>query len=188
MKHKQNCTIFSVGSNGQWEFETAIFDNTNCNILSFDCTVPLSVKVPPRISNHVKMINLCLSSPPPDEGNYFLEIPRKKTGHPSSWHKRRWVRSRLSRDQFKNYKELMEISEMNVRPSLKVSSPLAPEQIAVEMHFQTQMPGLRWFGRYKTPIEILAFGNMMHRYGYYIASRDDNPVCRWCTEILWVRA
>ena len=68
-----------------------------------------------------------------------------------------------------------------------ISSNLLPEQLAIEMHFQTQMPGLRWFGRYKSPVEILALGNAISKKGYKIASRDDNPACRWCSELLWVK-
>jgi hypothetical protein len=202
LKHRQKCTIFSVGSNGQWGFETAIVETTNCTVWSFDCTVPSIVKVPPQLSHRVHLVNLCLGLPPPKERNYFLEIPRTKKGYPGSFRNRHWVRSGLSRAHFKNYTELMRTVGLKAGPSLVkmdiegyewqtiqdvVSSPLAPGQVAVEMHFQTQMPGLPWFGRYKTPVEILAFGNMMHRYGYHIASREDNPACKWCTEILWVR-
>jgi hypothetical protein len=201
LKSRQSCTIFSLGSNGQWEFENAIVASTNCTVWSFDCTVPLSVEVPPLIAHRVDLIHLCLGLPPPEERNFFLEIPPRR-GRPGPWRNRRWVRSGLSRADFKNYTELVETVGLKGGPSLLkmdiegyewqtmrdiVSSRAAPQQIAVEMHFQTQMPGLGWFGRYKTPVEILAFGNMMHRYGYHIASREDNSACKWCTEVLWIR-
>ena len=48
----------------------------------------------------------------------------------------------------------------------------------------TQLP---WWGRYKSPAEVLALGGMIARAGYYIAHRQDNPVCPWCTELLLVR-
>ena len=64
---------------------------------------------------------------------------------------------------------------------------LAPQQLAVEMHYQTQMPSLAFFGRYKSPVEILSIGTMMARRGYTLVTRNDNHACRWCTEVLWAR-
>ena len=60
-------------------------------------------------------------------------------------------------------------------------------QVAVELHAQTAMKQLPWWGRYKSPAEVLALGGMIARAGYYIAHRQDNPVCPWCTELLLVR-
>ena len=37
-----NCTVVSLGSNNQWGFEQAIYQNlSDCKIHTFDCTVPV---------------------------------------------------------------------------------------------------------------------------------------------------
>jgi len=194
------CVVLSIGSNGQWEFEKAIISSTNCTVHTFDCTIS-NIHPPPSIRSRTILHNLCLGSSPPRDRNYFLEVPRKN-GRPGAWKNRQWKYSQLKESSFKNYSELVRRAGLSSAPSLLkmdiegyewqtipsiVSSTLAPKQIAVEMHFQTQMPGLSWFGRYKSPVEILAFGNMMHKRGYRIASRQDNPACKWCTEILWIK-
>ena len=35
---KQNCTVYSLGSNGQFDFEESILKQTNCTVHTFDCT------------------------------------------------------------------------------------------------------------------------------------------------------
>lgn len=67
------------------------------------------------------------------------------------------------------------------------NSATSPVQLAVEVHFQTQMPGLSWFGRLKSPAELLALGLRLANAGYVIAQRNDNPSCMKCTELLLVR-
>ena len=74
-----------------------------------------------------------------------------------------------------------------VLPQLVANHTTAPAQVAVEVHFQTQMPGLPWFGRLKSPAELLALGLRLANAGYVIAQRNDNPSCMKCTELLLVR-
>ena len=58
---------------------------------------------------------------------------------------------------------------------------LAPDQIGLELHFGTQMPGLSWFGRLKSPAKISALGSSLALAGYHISKRNDNPHCMTCT-------
>lgn len=74
-----------------------------------------------------------------------------------------------------------------VLPQLVANHTTAPAQVAVEVHTQTQMPGLPWFGRLKSPAELLALGLRLANAGYVIAQRNDNPNCMKCTELLLVR-
>ena len=74
-----------------------------------------------------------------------------------------------------------------VLSQLVANHTTAPAQVAVEVHFQTQMPGLPWFGRLKSPAELLALGLRLANAGYVIAQRNDNPSCMKCTELLLVR-
>jgi hypothetical protein len=77
--------------------------------------------------------------------------------------------------------------EWNVMLNATSNPCTAPKQIAVELHFQTMMPPLPWFGQFKSPVEILSLGNMLARRGYMLVARDDSTACRWCTETLWAR-
>ena len=128
---------------------------------------------------------------------------------------------------------IAQLAHTQVLPDATADPNLAPDQVAVEMHFQTQFPALPWFGRFKSPAEILvrdphcrspceilgastwpaplpftptptvrctagrsprlpmgrqAFGNLLAKRGYYLVERNDNRACRWCSEVLWVRA
>ena len=64
---------------------------------------------------------------------------------------------------------------------------LVPQQLAVEMHFQTQMPGLPWFGRLKSPAEILALGNALARAGYLFVRHARHTACRHCKEVVFLK-
>ena len=55
-----------------------------------------------------------------------------------------------------------------LRDLLLAPARLKPEQVAVEVHLQTQMSQLPWWGRYKAPAEVLALGQ---------ARRDPAPRC-----------
>lgn len=60
-----------------------------------------------------------------------------------------------------------------------------PETISLELHFQTQMPTLHWYGRLRTPYEIAAYmDHLFTRGGYVLVDRNDNPFCRHCSEIV----
>ena len=37
----ESCTVMSIGSNGQFDFEDAILKDTKCSVHTFDCTIPL---------------------------------------------------------------------------------------------------------------------------------------------------
>ena len=65
---------------------------------------------------------------------------------------------------------------------------LLPLQIAMELHIadRKEPPG-PVFARDKIvgSGELLTFMNYMHNFGgYYLVDRNDNPNCRYCTEIL----
>lgn len=62
---------------------------------------------------------------------------------------------------------------------------LLPQSISFELHFMTQMRGLAWFGRLRTPYEIGAWMDYLFtRGGYVLVDRHDNRKCGHCTEIV----
>ena len=192
-----NCTVVSIGSNDQWSFEEDVVRHTQCRIHVFDCTVRPSVRVPPAISHRVVLHRFCIGTPPPPDRRQVLVVPNEV------WSKRRWETSTTA-DAFRSYEELLQVAHLRSPPTLlKMDAEgfewsalamilgsdgrNAPEQLAVELHFQTQFPALSWFGRLKSPAEILALGDSLVRAGYYLVSREDNRACKWCTEVLYVR-
>lgn len=204
LQREPNCTVIAIGSNGQWGFEAALVSGTSCAVHTFDCTVDDTVRAPAAIRHRVTLHRYCIGSPPPKGRNLFLEVPRKPDGRPGRWSDRRWRRGAFTSESFRSYSGIVALAGLSAPPTLLkmdaegyewpmladiISHPtLAPTQLALELHFQTQMPGLRWFGRYKSTAEILALGNALSRRGYLLVSRDDNSACRWCSEQLWVRA
>jgi hypothetical protein len=62
-----------------------------------------------------------------------------------------------------------------------------PSQIAVELHYLSKF-GVDWQGRDKTPVEIaMLFNHLFSHGGYVLVDRNDNNMCRHCTEILLAR-
>jgi len=188
-----SCVVVSLGSNGQWTFEADIFARTGCRVEVFDCTVdPEEVTVPMYLRGRVRLHYHCIGPPPDGKGK----------GRIYSWPTRRFVDT--TRDlSFVTYARALQIAgihsaptflkmdiegyEWAVLPQLLANSATSPAQLAVEVHFQTQMPGLSWFGRLKSPAELLALGLRLANAGYVIAQRNDNPSCMKCTELLLVR-
>ena len=78
--------------------------------------------------------------------------------------------------------------EWDVLPALAAAPSLLPTSISLELHFVTQMPELRWYGRMRTPTEIAAWMDYMFmRGGYVLVDRRDNDPCPHCTEIVIAR-
>ena len=196
------CTVLSIGSNGQWAFEEDIVRKTRCHVDVFDCTVHPLVEVPAKIASRVTLHRTCLGSPPRTQRDFFLHVPRDRAGN-TNWRARQWRRGH-GKHAFTDYAGVLSRSRLSAgqRPALLkmdiegyewdvlaniTHHPNAPMQIAVELHFQTMMPPLPWFGVFKSPAEILALGNMLRRSGYMLVARDDSTACRWCTETLWVK-
>ena len=62
-----------------------------------------------------------------------------------------------------------------------------PEQISFELHYQTQMEGLDWYGRPITAGEIAMLARSLYDAGYRLISREDNNLCPHCTELTVIR-
>ncbi len=188
-----SCVLVSLGSNGQWTFEEDVFSRTNCRVEVFDCTVdPEEVTVPAFMRYRVRLHHHCVGPPPKGKGK----------GRIYDWNVRRFVNATRPLS-FVPYARALQLAgiqtaptflkmdiegyEWSVLPQLLENRATSPAQLAVEVHFQTQMPGLSWFGRLKSPAELLALGMRLANAGYVIVQRNDNPNCGKCTELLLVR-
>ena len=75
--------------------------------------------------------------------------------------------------------------EYEVLRSIVDDGSLMPAQIALELHFRTNMRLLPWHPRRKGTAELATFMEYLHRHGgYFLVDRHDNPFCMHCTEIL----
>jgi len=193
LQGSNSCVVVSLGSNGQWTFEEDVVARTGCRVEVFDCTVdPQKVTVPMHLSGRVRLHYHCIGPPPRGEGKgriynwptrRFVDTTRELSF--VSYAHALWLASIHSAPAF--LKMDIEGYEWAVLPQLVANHSTAPSQVAVEVHFQTQMPGLPWFGRLKSPAELLALGLRLANAGYVIAHRNDNPSCMKCTELLLVR-
>jgi hypothetical protein len=53
-----DCTVYSIGSNNQWDFEMSIYNKTSCRIETFDCTC--DGNVPNKIKDRTRFHKICL--------------------------------------------------------------------------------------------------------------------------------
>ena len=135
--------------------------------------------------------------PPTPNRSQFLYVPEQR------WSKRYFKAAHLEPTAFLTYNELLtkmygtnprapplvkmdiEGYEWDMIPEV-VQSRFRPLQLQFELHLQTQMPGLTWFGRTKSAAEVLALSMLLKDAGYRMAHRKDNPWCARCTELLYV--
>jgi len=62
---------------------------------------------------------------------------------------------------------------------------ILPEQMSVEVHYLTSSPELSFYGRDRSPGEILSlFNHMFYAGGYVVIDRNDNRMCDSCTEVV----
>lgn len=170
------CTVVSIGSNNQWDFEEAIVRKTACRVVTFDCTCG-TLRPPVAIQNRVTPIQICIG--PKD---FFNQ---------NGWQFMTW-QSALAYANVSHVAHLkMDIEGFEydvLRQIVHHSIELAPDQISLELHYQTQMTDLAWHRRHKTPAEVALFIAMLFRNGdYFVIDRHDNPYCRHCSELVLAR-
>jgi len=66
LKQQKDCLIVSIGSFNHWAFEEAVFYQTSCHVLTFDCKV--NGVVPPRISSRVTFHKICIGEKDQEKG------------------------------------------------------------------------------------------------------------------------
>lgn len=173
------CEVLSIGSNGRWDFEEALFALTQCRVHTFDCTTPNTTQPPPAIASRVFFHHVCI-------GASDKQVPY--VGEFLSWPSL-LARAGLLGQHVSFVKMDVEGFEYDILPAmLAAGRELLPEQLAIELHFKTRFRELPWFGRYKSAGEIGTFMDLLYRRGdYHITDRHDNRFCQHCTELLLSR-
>ena len=176
---RSECTIFSIGSNNQWNFEESIFKTSECIVHVFDCTVARGVEPPAYIRSRVTLYKVCIGD---------KDYTSKDSKIFSTWESLLKLVGMTKAPTF--LKMDVEGWEYPVLRQIVNSGTHLPLQIGFELHYHT-LPnlGLSWGGkRYKSPGELAVFMDFLYRYGgYHLVDRNDNRYCGHCTELLVVR-
>jgi len=197
------CIVYSIGGNNKWEFEVKMHEMTPCHIHTFDCTGPRErFQPPPEIADRHTFHHTCLSTVKepapinPQITNRFTIVGDMDT--------LQGMQDRLGHERldllkmdiegyewplFESWPELSHGQASNTMANL-------PMQVLVEIHYKTQMTDLilpsvgergksgRWF---KDEIDLVELQQHLLRTGYVVAHRDDNRMCRHCTELTLLR-
>lgn len=179
MIKKNDCVVFSLGSNGQYDFERDLLGSTECHVYTFDCTYD-GVSQGPRHTYFKKCIGTAAKEASDDKfitlASAIKEIGASKI------------------DLLKIDIEGYEYDEMAF---WSIKDPWLPEQIAMEVHHSaviysdkvnsTNFSNLLWPAHYLDLSDLALFFGHLSRLGYAIASREDNPYGECCSEFLLVR-
>ena len=173
---KEECTIVSIGSNNEWDFEIAIFNKyPSCRIETFDCTMPAHIKPPPSISSRTRLHRVCIGPDDTSEGY-------------KSWTSILALANINTAPLF--LKMDIEGHEYQVLHNIIRNNVLLPLQIAFELHYQTITPGVPWAagGQRKGSGEIATFMEYLHyQGGYFLVDIRHNSECPHCSELLITR-
>eukprot|EP01068_Selenidium_serpulae_P008327 Selendium_serpulae@DN4957_c0_g1_i1.p1 len=171
------CVVMSLGSNNQWDFETAVFTETKCHVHTFDCSGDF--EVPRAIASRVTLHHKCLGGADP------------RNRHPDfvSWDEMITI---VGGETPQLLKADIEGWECELFEQL-LSSEFLPNQIAFELHHLTpkrsciktwlkEFPeaGRGLWDPYK--ISIRALFTKARQQGYRLLFRRDNERCATCVE------
>ena len=172
-----SCTIFSIGSNNQYEFEQAVHQTfpSTCKIHTFDCTVARPTP-PPFVQYH----SICLGSTPERiqgrEFTSFSDLVERTGGIQPSL-----VKMDIEGWEWVALVQLMESAE-TLWNEQRVN--IYPDQLALEIH--TNMAP--WSLGHMYEEETLAYFNYLYyRHGYVLVYERPNVLCSTCWEVLLVK-
>lgn len=180
---RDECVVFSLGSNGQYDFEEALLKETPCTIYTFDCTYD-GISLGAR---H-KYIKKCIGSMEKEGSDpRFITL------------------SNAVREVGVNKINLLKIDiegyEFDEIATWTIQDSWLPEQISIEVHHSEAIyaggskdetshykvqdfSNLLWPAHHLTLSDLALFFGHFGRLGYAIASREDNPFGTCCSEFL----
>jgi hypothetical protein len=187
-----DCNIFSIGGNNEWSFETKVIEEApHCVVHTYNCTLAASYEEW-KISG-----NPIAKKPNDDRIKFYL-----------------YCIGSVSRDHFRTYSDLLNISNTEVAPRIlkmdiegfeysvvlniltQTYQDMWPEQIAMEIHWASRMVHLSWMFHALQASEVsLFFSTLFSVGGYLPVFREFFPRiqrramgCVSCMEVLMVRA
>lgn len=184
--NQDNCVVFSLGSNGQYDFERALLKQTMCTIYTFDCTYNGASQ-----GQRHKYIKKCIGS-------------MEKEGSDSRFITLSNAARELGVQKISLLKIDIEGYEFDEIATWSTQDRLLPEQISIEVHhsqiiyaggskeqtshYKVQdFSNLLWPVHHLTLSDLALFFGHFGKLGYAIASREDNPYGTCCSEFLLLR-
>jgi hypothetical protein len=173
------CVVYSLGSNGQFDFEESMVQHTPCEVHTFDCTldgVQFVVPAHPRIHFHP----LCAGE---GGGNpRYMSIAS--------------LAARLNHTRVHLLKMDIEGFEFRVVESLYGdalrgavgAAQMLPLQISLEVHAISGLLDSHMHPPGLSAAEMDALWVPLTELGYAVVSREDNKLCKHCAEFTVVRA
>lgn len=171
---KPKCTVYSLGSNGNYLFEEDVIARTPCNIEIFDCIYEGKKDLPPHLKARARWHDICVGAPENSRGRYkFMRLKdiMKMLGHESI----HLLKMDIEGSEYDVFDDLL--SDLTVS---------LPEQIAFELHTAASSP-VSWRQRKMTPGEIGALAERLYLGGYRVLSRENNDLCDDCVEYTLAR-
>ena len=161
LRNATDCTVISIGSNNQWDFEEAVFDQLNCTVATFDCTA--GAQVPSRIASRTRFYPICISGwDRVDENNrVYLAWPSLM----------RLINAQKAPDYLKMD---IEGGEYEALATMLKEGFLMPRQVAFEIHTHRKTLG----------DVALIMESLYTQGGYFFVDQRPNIECRECTEVL----
>jgi hypothetical protein len=180
LSHDDTCTVYSLGSNNNFEFEESILSETRCTVHTFDCTSSPPQKKNVRLHYH----EICLGEYSPLQN--YIYPKTEKVNHNRSEPQRTYLKF----DQIlkmKNHTRLdvlkmdIEGGEYSVFTDIlgNFSRSDLPYQISFESHF--------WNHDIYHAILHISLFSQLWRSGYRLLQHELNEGDQSCTEWTFIR-
>ena len=177
------CTVVSVGSHNQFDFEREIVRRTRCRIEILDCTVA-NPRLPPEVAARARFHQLCLGGEDGwMQGMQFV-----------TWRSLVGLlglrRVDVMRLNVEGHEHSILLSMLEDERFASSSAPVPlPHQLVTEFHYQhgDGYEGLDWAGRYLTMGELAQLAQALYHGGYRTVFREFNPKWPQCVELTLVR-
>lgn len=177
LSEHDNCKIFSLGSNNEFEFENALLSRTSCHIHTFDCT-----SLPPkRTHKRLKFYPICLGEKSPLQ-NYIFPQSGKK--------------SDVSNRTFMSYDRLLKLTNLRNVHVLKmdieggeysVFADLLKNPNRTDLPFQISFESHWWNTDIYHGILHMSLFSQLWRTGYRLLQYELNPGDPACAEWTFLR-
>lgn len=186
-----DCVIYSIGGNNEWQFEMDLLERTNCEVHTFDCTGKIERFQVPR-HDRMKFHHICVGARRAEGiGNDHPDCGM--TWKPGNLCGDTWTLAEIQREFGHDRVDLLKLDiegwEWPLFDVPKTDASM-PMQVLMEVHWN-------WAGRgckhviHDHPMEsaadIARFMSNLLRLGYILVKRDDNPRCKHCSEITLIR-
>lgn len=182
-----DCVIYSIGGNNEWEFEQDLLKRTKCHIHTFDCTGPrgrFDVPKDARLHFH----HICLGA-----------SKSKGIGDddPNCDYKHLCGDTLTLEDiqhQFGHTK--IDLLKLDIEGwewpifDIEYTNAIMPMELLMEVHYNWNGRGARGVIHNQTMSsakDMVRLQSHLLGLGYVVVNRDDNPFCRHCTELTLVR-